>query len=195
MKLWGDIVNTPNGFIFESTHCDGTFFSLPVFPDDVQIAGEFVKDVAQGWLYVIQEGQQDVRCYITLPRPSLQFGKHITVNQSQLDLRASSVSDFKPRVIGKPKTILTAKESVLHVEKHTVVEEKNKNFVSAKSEVVAPSKIDHVCAKKELVIENVKNVVFNKNHKDRPLVDGKKKGTILEVLFKCLTYLKKLLNF
>jgi hypothetical protein len=178
MKLWGDIINTPSGFIFESSHCDGSSFSLPVFPDDVQIASEFVKDVAQGWLYVIQEGQQDVRCYITLPRPSLQFGKHITVNQSQLDSRATSVSDFKPRVIGKLKTVLTAKEEVLHVEKtQAVVEETVKTVVTAKPEVLAPSKTDHISVKQEPIVENVKNVVFNKgqNYGDRPLVNGKKK--------------------
>ena len=177
MKLWGDIVKTPKGFIFESNHCDGTFFSLPVFPDDVQIAGEFVKGVAQGWLYVVQEGQQDVRCYITLPRPSLQFGKHITVNQSQLDSRATSVSDFKPRVIGKPKTILTSKEEVLHPEKIHVATEASETLISAKPEIVAASKIEHVSVKQEPIVENVKNIVFNKsfNCKDRPLLNGKKK--------------------
>lgn len=179
MKLWGDIVQTPNGFVFESSHCDGTPFSLPVFSDDVQIAGEFVKDKAQGWLYVIQEGQQDVRCYISLPRPSLQFGKHVTVNQSQLDSRASSVSDFKPRVIGKPKPTLVAKEDIVKIEKEKLIIEPKETVVSANPEPKINAVPEFVSVKKSALIENVKNSVFGEpsDCKSVPVVAGKKKTT------------------
>lgn len=180
MKLWGDIIRTPQGLVFESNHCDGTPFSLPVFEDDVQITGEFEKNKAQGWLFVIQEGQQDVRCYLSLPRPSLQFGKHITVNQSQLDTRAKSVNDFKPRVLGKTIPVVKAKENIIDVPQDQPVLEPKIEALCVEPKKVAKGKINCVSIKKEPIVENVKKNIFSKEEiwAEKPLINGKKKDNL-----------------
>lgn len=86
MKLKGEVYRQDDSYIFTSTHYDGTPFTLKTTKDDLQLKEPFSehKDLVDCVLYVILEGQQDSRCYLTLPQPSLHYGKQVTVNRGQL---------------------------------------------------------------------------------------------------------------
>jgi hypothetical protein len=111
MKLRGRVTSGPNGTLsFSSTLHDGTPVSLNVTDKDVQINEDFdqVTKSADAWLMVTQQAQQDYRCYIILPKPSLQFGKYITVKMSQLSAQTPIIEKLsaklqKPEVVEEPK--------------------------------------------------------------------------------------------
>jgi len=84
---------------FRSTLYDGTAFELIVDQFDVQINEEFrpSRTVVAGFLFVQQEAQQGDVCYLTLPKPTLNYGKQITVKNLQLMPREVSIESFKPQ--------------------------------------------------------------------------------------------------
>ena len=154
MKLRGVAIEASNGLIFQCTHFDGTPFCIPVSLEDVQLMGEFAQNKCHCWLLVTQEGQQDVRCYIRMPRPSLQFGKFLTVHESQLDSLATSAKDYKPRVFGKSKTIAPVSQNT--------IEAKNGPIVHSKSQIVIAKEKPVLLAKeqkKEELAEENKNPI------------------------------------
>lgn len=99
MKLRGRIVlNDDATMTFRSTLYDDTPFSLTVTEHDIEKNAIFRTDrrTVDGWLYVQQESQQDTRVYLTLPKPTLEYGKQILVNELQLMPRQTSLADFRP---------------------------------------------------------------------------------------------------
>jgi hypothetical protein len=94
MKLRGQVTSGPDGSLsFSSKLHDGTPFSVNVNDKDVQINEDFdsVTKSADAWLMVVQQAQQDYRCYVLLPKPSLQFGKYIMVKMGQLSSQSPTI--------------------------------------------------------------------------------------------------------
>jgi len=120
MKLKGRIVlNDDATMTFRSTLYDGTQFSLTVTEHDIQKNVSFRHDrrTVDGWLYVQQESQQDTRVYLTLPKPTVEFGKQILVNEVQLMPRQSSAADFgaKKKKAPKKKAGVVDEETIQNV--------------------------------------------------------------------------------
>jgi|694.fasta_scaffold55069_8 hypothetical protein len=86
MKLKGEVVRQQDALIFTGEHFDGTPFSLKTTEADIHLKEPFTDkiDTVECVLHVVLEGQQDSRCYLTLPQPSLQYGRQVTVNRGQL---------------------------------------------------------------------------------------------------------------
>lgn len=84
---------------------DETPFSMVVAEHDVELNDEFTseKSTVDGWLFVTQEAQQDTRCYLTLPKPTLQFGKQVVVHELQLMPLNAKIEDFRPKTLEKSK--------------------------------------------------------------------------------------------
>ena len=97
MKLKGRILLNSE-MIYSSTMHDGTPFSMAVDQYDVQLNEELTQgNTVDGWLFVVQEGQQSDRCSITLPKPTLQCGKQIIVKDLQLMPLNVTIDDFNPK--------------------------------------------------------------------------------------------------
>lgn len=99
MKLKGKIRKESSGdLIYICKLHDGTPFSMPISEYDVELNENFdsEKTIVDGWLFVTQEAQQDSRCYLTLPKPTLQFGKQIVVNEIQLMPLKATLNSFNP---------------------------------------------------------------------------------------------------
>ncbi len=130
VKLKGIVQLFPNGSLrFFSSLYDGTSFDVALDQHDYEINDEFKQDKLRvdGWLYVIQEAQQNDRCYLTLPKASIVHGRQITVKDTQLMPRAASIEDFRPKKSGGtpalPEIIVTPEavaESVAEVVKAVV---------------------------------------------------------------------------
>ena len=86
MKLKGEVAFKNGELIFTSNHYDGTPFSIKTTESDLQLKEPINadSDTVDCVLYVILEGQQDSRCYLTLPQSSIHFGRQVTVNRGQL---------------------------------------------------------------------------------------------------------------
>lgn len=100
MKLQGRItLENDHSLTFSSTLYDSTPFSLRVDQFDVERNDEFLasRRMVDGWLYVTQEAKQGDRVYLTLPKPTIQFGKQIVVRDLQLMPRSVSLADFHPQ--------------------------------------------------------------------------------------------------
>jgi len=101
MKMRGTIsLNLDRSMTFRSKLYDGTPFELTVSKHDVQLNESFLpsKMTVSGFLYVVKESQQADRCYLTLPKPTIQFGRQITVSEFDLMPPGLTVDDF----IAKP---------------------------------------------------------------------------------------------
>jgi len=99
-KLKGTIRSEADGSMTFFGHMhDKTEFSLRVTENDVEKNDPFSKEqtTVNGWLFVIQEAQQDSRCYLTLPKPSIKHGKQVVVHEYSLMPRHASINDFKPK--------------------------------------------------------------------------------------------------
>lgn len=100
MKLKGKVHLAMDGTMtFSSEVFDGHPFAVAVLEHQVELNDSFRYDRTEvnGWLFVDQEAQQDERCYLTLPSPSIQFGKQVLVRATQLMPRIASLSDFRPQ--------------------------------------------------------------------------------------------------
>lgn len=86
MKLKGQVQRNKNELTFISTLWDGTSFSIPVTEEHLQLKEELTdaNQNSEAVLYVLMEAQQDSRCYLTLPQPSLRHGHQVVVNRGQL---------------------------------------------------------------------------------------------------------------
>lgn len=103
MRLKGQVrLNMDHTFDFMSTLYDGTPFEIRVAGHDIDLMDDFTPGnyVVDGWLYVIQEGQQENRCYCTLPKPSIVHGRQVLVRDLQLQPRMLSIDDFRPQTVG-----------------------------------------------------------------------------------------------
>ena len=99
-KLSGFIsLESDRSLKFSSKLYDGTSFSLNVDQVDVQLNEDFrpSKTVVTGFLFVQQEAQQSDICYLTLPKPTLNYGRQITVKSIQLMPREVSIKNFNPQ--------------------------------------------------------------------------------------------------
>jgi hypothetical protein len=108
MKLKGRIrLNMDRTLTFISTLHDGTPIELQVDVYDIEQNDPFLDDrlTVDGWLFVVQEAKQDNRCYLTLPKPSLQFGKQVIVHELQLMPVGAILNDFKPQKQGGKKIV------------------------------------------------------------------------------------------
>lgn len=100
MKLKGRVLKGADGSLtFSSTMHDGTPFNMPVTEYDIETNDAFEPDrmTVDGWLFVVQEAQQDTRCYLTLPKASLQFGRQVVVQDLQLMPLNASIASFNPK--------------------------------------------------------------------------------------------------
>lgn len=103
MKLRGQVrMNMDRTFTFLSTMYDGTPFDLQVSVYDFEQNDDFAPDryVVDGWLFVVHEAAQGGRCYLTLPKPSIRFGRQVVVNELQLMPRNATLADFRPQTLG-----------------------------------------------------------------------------------------------
>lgn len=103
MKLKGRIrLDDDNSMYFSSTLHDKTGFSLLVTQYDVELNDSFTdkEKTVDGWLYVTQEAQQDSRCYLTLPKPVLIYGKQIVVHEHQLLAQGLTIENFIRQPVG-----------------------------------------------------------------------------------------------
>jgi hypothetical protein len=103
MKLKGQVrLNMDRTFTFISTLYDETQFECTVDLYDFEQNDEFLpgRYTVDGWLFVTQEAKQDTRCYLTLPKPTIQYGKQILVNELQLTPRGLTIADFNPQKTG-----------------------------------------------------------------------------------------------
>jgi hypothetical protein len=84
---------------FHGTLYDGTPFDLKVDQFDVQLNEDFrpSRTTVTGFLFVQQEAQQGDICYLTLPKPSLVYGKQLTVKEIQLMPRDVTIDSFGPQ--------------------------------------------------------------------------------------------------
>lgn len=99
MKLRGRIyLEEDNSLRFSSTVYDGQSFDLRVTQFDVQMGGDFkpTKRHVDGFLFCDLEAQQGDVCYLTLPKPTLNYGRQITVKEHLLQPRSVTLEDFKP---------------------------------------------------------------------------------------------------
>ena len=136
VKLKGQVRLSEDGFMsFHGTLHDGTPFSMRVTEHDVELNDvlHYGNKQVDGWLFVVQEAKQDTRCYLTLPKPTINFGKQILVHEYQLMPRNATLADFRPQTQGgKPVQHEATHVEDLHVEEELVVE------VEAPVEEVAP---------------------------------------------------------
>lgn len=98
-KLRGTIsLEQDRSLKFHSNLYDGTPFELRVDQFDVQINEDFKpsRTTVMGFLFVQQEAQQGEVCYLTLPKPTLSYGKQITVKSLQLMSRDVTIESFNP---------------------------------------------------------------------------------------------------
>ena len=98
-KLRGTIsLEQDRSLKFHGALYDGTPFDLRVDQFDVQINEDFKpsRTTVMGFLFVQQEAQQGDVCYLTLPKPTLNYGKQITVKDLHLMAREVSIADFNP---------------------------------------------------------------------------------------------------
>lgn len=116
MKLKGVIRLAEDGSkTFHSTLHDGTSFSLLVTEHDVELNDvlHWGNKQVEGWLFVVQEAKQDSRCYLTLPKPTINYGKQILVHELQLMPRNATIADFRPqRQGGAPVKVAPVEEEV-----------------------------------------------------------------------------------
>ena len=97
MKLQGRILlENDHSLTFSSELYDSTPFSLRVDQFDIEKNEDFLpsRRTVDGWLYVRQEAQQGDLVYLTLPKPTIQFGKQITVRDIRLMPRNATLADF-----------------------------------------------------------------------------------------------------
>ena len=98
LKLWGHITQENGMLKFHSNLYDGTEFSLNVDKNDVQLNESLENSHrVSGFLFVRQEAKQGDICYLTLPKPTLNYGKQISVKEHQLMPRKMSIEDFNPQ--------------------------------------------------------------------------------------------------
>lgn len=100
MKLRGTItLEADRSLKFHGNLYDGTPFELQVDQFDVQINEEFrpSRTTVMGFLFVQQEAQQGDLCYLTLPKPTLNFGRQISVKNLQLMPREVTLAAFNPK--------------------------------------------------------------------------------------------------
>lgn len=100
MKLRGKIkLESDNMLSFHGEMFDGTPFSLNVDQFDVQLNEAFLpsKTTVDGFLFVVQEAEQGEVCYLTLPKPSITYGKHLSVKKHLLNSRHINIKDFNPQ--------------------------------------------------------------------------------------------------
>lgn len=98
-KLKGTVsLEADRSLKFHGKLYDGTQFDLRVDQFDVQMSEEFLpsRTTVLGFLFVQQEAQQGDICYLTLPKPTLNYGKQISVKDIQLMPRDVKLADFKP---------------------------------------------------------------------------------------------------
>lgn len=78
---------------------DGTPCELTVDRHDIITNESFAPDKTEmdGWLIVHQEAVQADRSYLTLPKPSIQFGHQVTVSAHSLLPVDVSLKDFNPQ--------------------------------------------------------------------------------------------------
>lgn len=104
MKLRGQVrLNMDLTYTFTSTLYDGTPFTVDnVTIHDFELSDEFTPGnyTVMGHLYVVQEAKQGDRCALTLPKPNIQYGHQITVNDLQLQPRFATLNDFKAKKMG-----------------------------------------------------------------------------------------------
>jgi hypothetical protein len=92
-------VRSENGLLFAmGSLFDNTPFELQVDQHDVILNEELTDgSVVDGWLLVKQESQQEDRVYLTLPKPTINFGRQVVVSKYCLLPINVQLKDFNPK--------------------------------------------------------------------------------------------------
>lgn len=106
MKLKGTITLENNRTVtFTGEMYDHTPFTLNVDQFDIEMSEDFLpsRRTVRGWLFVTQEAQQGSRVYLTLPKPTIQFGKQVVVHELKLMPRQATLAQFgaQSQTVGK----------------------------------------------------------------------------------------------
>lgn len=108
MKLKGRVhLELDKSLRFESTVYDGQVFNLNVSQFDVQLLDSFKPSqlYVDAYLFCDCEAQQGDVCYLTLPKPTLNFGKQISVKEHLLQPRNVTLNDFNPSTKSATKPV------------------------------------------------------------------------------------------
>lgn len=85
----------PEMYDVVSKQFEGTEFRITVSVHDIQLSDSFVDDSpVDGWVNVEHMAQQGHRVTITLPAPSLNFGRTVSVSEYELAPRHQTIEDF-----------------------------------------------------------------------------------------------------
>lgn len=129
MNLKGKVNKNKNNLTFDGVLYDGTPFSLGIIEADLDLNENLAENVQdfEALLKVDLLAQQDARCSITLPQPTLRYGHQITVNRQQLVFPVPTSLVAKIQDSKKPKIEESKiKEAELEVPKTTIASKKTK---------------------------------------------------------------------
>lgn len=88
---------TPSMYRISTSHFDGTAVTFKTSPHNVEtslpISGE--NPTVLGWVMVVQEAKQGTRVAVTLPSPSIEFGRNISVHEDHLMPYGISINNFR----------------------------------------------------------------------------------------------------
>jgi hypothetical protein len=88
---------TPSMYRIVATHFDGTPITFKTSPHNVELSQPITatNPIVFGSTHVMQEGKQGSLAKITLPSPSIEYGKNINVNENQLTPLGATIANFK----------------------------------------------------------------------------------------------------
>lgn len=80
---------------------DGTPLSFKTERHNVELSDPIAEEVpvVDGYVQVTQVAQQESLIYITLPSPSLEFGKNVNVHKNTLMPMGVTIENFKTKTI------------------------------------------------------------------------------------------------
>ena len=100
VKLSGMVILNQNKTLsFEGQLYDGQTFTVDNLREwDVKTVQNFLpsRTRVSGYMFVMQQAQQNDVCYVTLPRPSLVHGKHVNVKSLYVLPAHQKIEDFNP---------------------------------------------------------------------------------------------------
>lgn len=88
---------TPSMYKVRTTQFDGTPVTIKTSFYNVELSQPITPEnpTVFGVIHVVQEAKQGSLVAITLPSPSLEFGKNINVNESQLTPLGATIANFR----------------------------------------------------------------------------------------------------
>jgi hypothetical protein len=89
--------SSPGMYLVRTNHFDGTQVTIRTSQYNVELSQPITKETPTvfGSLMVVQEAKQGELVSITMPSPSLEYGVHINVKESQLTPLGVTINNFK----------------------------------------------------------------------------------------------------